>query len=65
MRKLQRPLFFLLLLVSATPWCGPATALTVGILFSQLIGNPWPKETATWSKKRIAKAYAAKLCRII
>lgn len=51
MRILQRPLFFLLLLVSATPWCGTATALTVGILFSLLIGNPWTKESAVWSKR--------------
>lgn len=51
MGTLQRPLFFLLLLVSVTPWCGPATALTIGILFSLLVGNPWPKESAAWSKK--------------
>ena len=51
MSILRRPLFLLLLLFSATPWCGPATALTVGILFSLLIGNPWPKEGAVWSKK--------------
>jgi len=51
MHILQRTLFFILLLVSATSWCGPATALTFGILFSLLIGNPWPKESAVWSKK--------------
>jgi len=51
MRTQQRPLFILLILLSATPWCGPATALTIGILFSLLAGNPWPKESARWSKK--------------
>lgn len=51
MHTLRRLLIILLLLMSATPWCGPATALTVGILFSVLIGNPWPKESAVWSKK--------------
>ena len=51
MPPLKRPLFFLLLLFSATPWCGPATALTLGIAYSLLVGNPWPKETAWFSKK--------------
>ncbi len=37
--------------MSATPWCGPATALSTGMLFSLLVGNPWPKESAEWSKK--------------
>ena len=49
-RSLQRPLFCVLLLASATPWCGPGTALTAGIIFSLLIGNPWPKAGAGWSK---------------
>ncbi|MEI6208455.1 MAG: putative sulfate exporter family transporter [Desulfuromonadales bacterium] len=51
MRNQQRPLFILLILLSATPWCGPATALTIGILFSLLVGNPWPRESAVWSKR--------------
>lgn len=51
MNSLKRPLFFFLLLLTATPWCGPATALTAGILFSLLAGNPWPKESAVWSKR--------------
>lgn len=32
-------LFFLLFLLSATLWCGPATALTVSILFSLLMAK--------------------------
>lgn len=46
-----RFIFVLLLLATTTPWCGPATALTAGILFSLIMGNPWPKQTAVWSKK--------------
>lgn len=46
-----RSLFFILLAGTATPWCGPATALTAGILFSLFLGNPWPEKTAVWSKK--------------
>lgn len=42
--------FFMLLVASATPWCGPATALTAGILFSLFLGNPCPHITTTWSK---------------
>ncbi len=51
MQSLQRPIFVLLLIGSATCWCGPATALTAGIVFSLLSGNPWSKECAVWSKK--------------
>jgi uncharacterized integral membrane protein (TIGR00698 family) len=50
--QIFRPLLYILLLVaSATPWCGPATSLTAGIVFGLLIGNPWPKESASWSKR--------------
>ena len=35
----SRIVFLLLLLGTTTPWCGPATALTAGILFSLLLGN--------------------------
>jgi len=51
MLSLQRLIFFLFLIGSATPWCGPATALTTGLVFSLLVGNPWPKESALWSKR--------------
>ncbi len=55
MQKIQRAraLFILLLLASGTSWCGPATALTAGILFSLFIGTPWPKESVVWSKKTL------------
>jgi uncharacterized integral membrane protein (TIGR00698 family) len=51
MQSLQRSIFFLLLIGSATSWCGPATALITGIVFSLIVGNPWPKECSVWSKK--------------
>jgi uncharacterized integral membrane protein (TIGR00698 family) len=51
MRNAQRSLFFFLCLFSATPWCGPAPALALGTLSSLLLGNPWPKESAAWSKR--------------
>ena len=47
----QRALFLALLIVSATPWCGPATALTAGTIFTLVAGTPWPQATAEWSKK--------------
>jgi uncharacterized integral membrane protein (TIGR00698 family) len=50
-QSLRHPLFFLLLLFSATPWCGPATALTAGVLFSLLVGNPFPKGSSVWSRR--------------
>lgn len=51
MRVLRRFIFVFLLLASASPWCGPATALAAGIIFSLLAGNPWPWQSAAWSKK--------------
>jgi uncharacterized integral membrane protein (TIGR00698 family) len=51
MQILRRLLYILLLGVAATPWCGPATALTTGIVFSLMVGNPWPKASAVWSKR--------------
>lgn len=51
MQILRRLLYLLLLGMAATPWCGPATALTTGIVFSLMVGNPWPKESAVWSKR--------------
>jgi uncharacterized integral membrane protein (TIGR00698 family) len=51
MHSLSRPLFLLFFCLSATPWCGPATALGAGVLLSLLAGNPWPRESAIWSKR--------------
>jgi uncharacterized integral membrane protein (TIGR00698 family) len=49
----QRTIFILILIASATPWCGPVMALTAGILFSLVLGNPWKKQTAAWSKRAL------------
>jgi uncharacterized integral membrane protein (TIGR00698 family) len=42
--------FFAVAAACLLPWVGPATALTAGILFSLLVGNPGPQRTAIWSK---------------
>lgn len=48
---MTRALFLLLLVFAATPWCGPATALSAGIALRLLLGNPWPEKTTAWSKR--------------
>ncbi|MEZ4485814.1 MAG: putative sulfate exporter family transporter [Syntrophotaleaceae bacterium] len=46
-----RKVFFLLLLIACTlPMITTAQALVAGILFSLLLGNPWPQQTPLWSK---------------
>jgi uncharacterized integral membrane protein (TIGR00698 family) len=42
--------FFAVAAACLLPSVGPATALTAGILFSLLVGNPGPQRTAIWSK---------------
>lgn len=51
MQSIRQLSFILLIIATATPWCGPATALSAGITFSLLAGNPWPQVTAAWSKR--------------
>ncbi|MDD2365812.1 MAG: putative sulfate exporter family transporter [Desulfuromonadaceae bacterium] len=51
MQSFRRILFLFCLLLSCTTFCGPATALAAGILFSLLIGNPFALESAVWSKR--------------
>lgn len=46
-----KAVFWILLVVAAFPFVGTAAALVAGILFSVVIGNPWPKQTAAWSKR--------------
>ena len=38
------------MVITALPWIGPATALSMGVLFSLLLGNPWPQKVADYSK---------------
>ncbi len=43
--------FLLLSMFALTPWCGPATALVAGSLFSLIFGNPWLEHFSVWSKR--------------
>lgn len=44
--------FLLLLVASALPFAGPASALAGGIVYSLFAGgSPWPKLTSVWSKR--------------
>lgn len=58
MQSLKRVLYIGLLLAAATPWCGPATALAAGIVFSLLLGNPWPGACAAWSRRLLQGSVA-------
>lgn len=44
------PLFFALVVFVLTPWASPPLALLLGLLFALAIGNPYPKESKTYSK---------------
>lgn len=48
--RLRKTLFVILLVLCATPWVGTAPALAMGVLFSLSVGNPWPQQTAHYSK---------------
>jgi uncharacterized integral membrane protein (TIGR00698 family) len=43
-------LFLVLAAACLLPWVGPAEALTAGILFSLVLGNPGPARTALWGR---------------
>lgn len=47
----KKILFFALLSASASPFIGTASALVMGIIFSLVLGNPWPAQSSAWSKK--------------
>ncbi|ORJ54912.1 YeiH family protein [Geothermobacter hydrogeniphilus] len=49
--NVKRILFLALLAVCALPMISTAHALIAGILFSLLLGNPWPEMSADWSRK--------------
>lgn len=49
--RLHKVLFVILLALCATPWVGTALALVMGISFSLLLGNQWPRKTAHYSTK--------------
>ena len=47
----QRPLYLTLLLASALPLVSAPMALTAGIGFGLLIGNPWKETSSLWSRR--------------
>jgi len=49
--KARQICFALLVAACVLPWVGPPGALLAGILFSLGLGNPWPRGSATWSKR--------------
>lgn len=48
--NLRRGTFTILLALCATPWVGTAQALVMGIAVGLLQANPWPRQTARYSK---------------
>ena len=51
---LRRLIFLLAALACLTPWVGPAGALVLGIALALLVGNPWPRPMAVWTKRILA-----------
>lgn len=47
----HKALFLIALSLCALPQVSTAAALIAGIIFALLLENPWPKESAHWSKK--------------
>jgi uncharacterized integral membrane protein (TIGR00698 family) len=48
--RLRKVLFCACLALCAVPWIGTATALIMGMVFSLVLGNPWPRKSAHFSK---------------
>ena len=44
-------LFWLLLLACCIPMVSAPMALTAGLVFGLVIGNPWKNSTSTWSRR--------------
>ncbi|TYO99170.1 putative integral membrane protein (TIGR00698 family) [Geothermobacter ehrlichii] len=49
--NLKKILFLVLLAACAFPMVSTAHALIAGIMFSLLLGNPWPQRSSNWSRK--------------
>ena len=49
--KGKKAVFVICLVCSALPMVGTASALILGILFSLLLGNPFPSMSSLWSKR--------------
>lgn len=50
MNRLRKILFIMCLALCIAPWVGTATALTMGVLFSLVLGNPWLQKSGHFSK---------------
>lgn len=48
--RLHTSAFIICLAACVLPWVGTALGLVMGVAFSLLWGNPWPKKTARYSK---------------
>lgn len=48
--KYPKILFIACLALCAAPWIGTAMALIMGVMFSLLLGNPWPQKSAWFSR---------------
>ena len=48
--RVRKILFFACLASCFVPWVGTAAALVLGVVFSLLLTNPWPRKSAYFSK---------------
>jgi uncharacterized integral membrane protein (TIGR00698 family) len=51
--EISRILFFLVVAVSLLPWISAPIALVIGILFTNIVGNPYPKQSSSLVKKSL------------
>lgn len=63
MDTLHRPLLPALLfplgaLATLSPWVSPVGALLLGIALSLSVGNPWPRQAASWTRRTLAWSVA-------
>ncbi len=56
--SLKKAFFLLLFALCALPGTGTAEALAAGILFSLLLGNPWPERSSFWSVRLLQLSVA-------
>jgi len=49
--NLKKIFFMFLAIICLLPQAGTATALVAGIVFSLLLGNPWPAASSAWSRR--------------
>jgi uncharacterized integral membrane protein (TIGR00698 family) len=49
--RLSHLFFFLAIALSSLPWIGAPVALVIGIVFTNVFGNPYPKQSSSLVKK--------------